>query len=127
MPVRRGEGIELLADVSRRRIIAMLAIKPCRPSTIARHIGLSRPTVSHHLRLLYDAGLVRTIRSWGDGRFVLYAIDPHAHGRITAWLAGTEIGIADIAAAAAEPDWGGVPQDGAGADRSTTVEGSRTR
>jgi hypothetical protein len=26
-----------------------------------------------------------------DGRVVMFGIDPHQHGRITAWLAGTEI------------------------------------
>jgi DNA-binding transcriptional ArsR family regulator len=95
MPARRGLGIELLADRTRRHIVAMLAVKPCRPSTIARELGLSRPTITHHLRLLQQAELIRIVGVHADGRFVLYAIDPGAHGRITAWLAGTEVGLSE--------------------------------
>jgi DNA-binding transcriptional ArsR family regulator len=92
MPRRNGSGIELLADPTRRRIIAALALGPRRPSSLAEALGLSRPATSRQLRLLLDAGLVRTGRSRLDRRVQLYAIDPHRHGPITAWLAGTEVG-----------------------------------
>jgi DNA-binding transcriptional ArsR family regulator len=91
-PKRNGQGIELLADPTRRRIIALLAIRPRRPSTIATEIGLSPPAVSRQLRLLRDAGLIRAQRSPVDGRGRRYAIEPRAHGAITAWLAGTGLG-----------------------------------
>jgi DNA-binding transcriptional ArsR family regulator len=91
MPKRNGAGIALLADDTRRQIVALLALRPCRPAGIARAIGLSRPATSRQLRLLAEAGLVRGDRSWIDGRGILYRIDPDAHGRITAWLAGTEV------------------------------------
>jgi len=93
MPKRHGIGIALLADETRRRIVAMLAIKPCRPSTIAAELGLSRPAISRQLRLLAEGGLVRATRSHIDGRGFVYRIDPAAHGRITAWLAGTEVAL----------------------------------
>ena len=93
MPKRAGHGIELLADVTRRRIIGRLAAHPYRPSVLASELGLARSTVSHHLRLLHEAGLIRILNVWNDGRYVLYGIDPRAHGRITAWLAGTDVGI----------------------------------
>jgi DNA-binding transcriptional ArsR family regulator len=93
MPKRNGTGIALLADDTRRRIVAMLAIKPCRPSTIAAELGLSRPAISRQLRLLEQAGLVRAARSRIDGRGLVYRVDPAAHGRITAWLAGTEVAL----------------------------------
>ena len=93
MPKRNGSGIALLADPTRRRIVALLALRPRRPSTIARDIGLSRPATSRQLRLLREAGLIRIIAVPLEGRAVLYAIDDRQHGRITAWLAGTEVGI----------------------------------
>jgi DNA-binding transcriptional ArsR family regulator len=93
MPKRNGTGIALLADPTRRRIVALLALRPRRPSTIAREIALSRPATSRQLHLLWEAGLIRIIPVPLDGRAVLYAIDDRQHGRITAWLAGTEVGI----------------------------------
>jgi DNA-binding transcriptional ArsR family regulator len=92
MPKRNGPGIELLADPTRRRIIAALAVGPRRPSSLAAELGLSRAAMSRQLRLLRDAGLIRTNRSRLDGRVLLYRLEPKNHGPITAWLAGTEVG-----------------------------------
>lgn len=52
---------------------------------------LSRPATTRRRHLLRDAGLVKSMRSYADGRAVLFAIDPRAHGPITAWLAGVEL------------------------------------
>jgi DNA-binding transcriptional ArsR family regulator len=92
MPKRNGGGIELLADPTRRKIIALLALRALRPSTIAAEIGRSRPATSRQLRLLYRAGLIDTRRSLLDGRVTLYTIPKHWLGPITAWLAGTGVG-----------------------------------
>jgi len=91
MPKRNGPGIELLADPTRRRIIAALALSPRRPSSLARELRLSRPAISRQLRLLLDAGLVRAARASLDRRVWLYSLEPREQGRITAWFAGTEI------------------------------------
>jgi predicted transcriptional regulator len=91
MPKRNGRGIELLADPTRRRIIALLALRPWRPSVLAAELGLGRPATTRQLHLLEEAGLVHSNRSMGDGRVVLYTIERRQHGPILAWLAGTEI------------------------------------
>jgi DNA-binding transcriptional ArsR family regulator len=93
MPKRNGTGIALLADPTRRQIVALLALRPRRPSTIARDIGLSRPATSRQLRLLREAGLIRIIDAPLEGRARLFALDPRTHGQVTAWLAGTEVGL----------------------------------
>lgn len=92
MPKRNGPGIELLADPTRRRLMAAIALRPSRPSSLAQEIGLSRPATTRQLHLLRDAGLVRSSRSMADRRALLFSMDPRNHGQITAWLAGTEIG-----------------------------------
>jgi DNA-binding transcriptional ArsR family regulator len=92
MPRRNGPGIELLADPTRRRIVAILAVRPHRSSAIASRIGRSRPATSRQLQLLVEAGLIRASRSRIDGRAVVYGINPSNHGPITAWLAGTDVG-----------------------------------
>jgi DNA-binding transcriptional ArsR family regulator len=108
MPKRNGPGIALLADPTRLRIIAALAACPRRPSHLAADLGLSRPATARQLHLLQDAGLVRSGRSRFDRRVLLYAIEPRAHGQITAWLAGTEIARPD----ALEADEEGRIRDG---------------
>ena len=95
MPGRMGAGIALLADPTRRRIIAALATKPRRPSQLARELGLSPPAVARQIRLLEDAGLISRHDVFGDRRGVLYTINHWRHGAITAWLAGTEVGLGE--------------------------------
>ena len=55
---------------------------------------MSPPAIVRQMRLLEDAGLIARHEVPGDGRGVLYTINPRRHGAITAWLAGTEVGIA---------------------------------
>ena len=92
MPKRAAYGIELLADPTRRRIIALLAVRSLRPTTIAREVGLSRPAVSRQLKLLRENGLVERRRSFVDRRSVLYQIPPGQLRVIASWLAGTSVG-----------------------------------
>jgi ArsR family transcriptional regulator, arsenate/arsenite/antimonite-responsive transcriptional repressor len=47
-------------------------------------LGVSQATVSHHMKLLVDAGLVRAQK---QGRFMLYQIDAEAFSDAMAWLA----------------------------------------
>jgi DNA-binding transcriptional ArsR family regulator len=92
MPKRNGNGIELLADPTRRAIVALIALGVGQPAKIAREIGRSRPATSRQLRLLLEAGLISVRNHYVDGRKVVYFIEPIRHGQITAWLAGTEVG-----------------------------------
>ena len=52
-----------LADPTRLRIIQRLAEKPGTVTDLMRHVDLSQPLVSWHLRRLRAAGLVETRRS----------------------------------------------------------------
>ena len=91
MPRRTAEGIELLADPTRRRIIALIAARVWHPADIAAAIGLSRPAVSRQLSLLTQAGLVRWRWSPMDRRSRNYFIDPDLREPIIAWLAGVDL------------------------------------
>lgn len=116
MPKRNGEGIALLADLTRRRIVVALVLRPRRPSELAAEIGLSRPAMARQLHLLVDAGLIREGRSLLDGRVRLFYVEPLQVRRILAWLAGTEIGRSTTLApwAGPRPDLG--PRPGSGPD-----------
>ena len=94
MPKRNGAGIDLLADPTRRQIIALVVLGTGTPSDIAKKIGRSRPATSRQLRILEQAGLIRFLRDYADGRSRRYDVNPMLLRRITAWLAGTEVGRA---------------------------------
>lgn len=47
-----------LADPTRRAMLAMLAAGEATVSELAEPFGLAQPTISKHLRVLEDAGLI---------------------------------------------------------------------
>lgn len=51
---------------------------------VERVLGVSQATVSHHMKLLVDAGLVRAEKR---GRWMHYSVDAASFERVTAWLA----------------------------------------
>jgi len=58
-----------LADPNRILIIYSLADGPRNVNDIANRMELSQPTVSRHLKVLRDRGIVRTER---DGQSIIY-------------------------------------------------------
>jgi ArsR family transcriptional regulator, arsenate/arsenite/antimonite-responsive transcriptional repressor len=70
-----------LADPGRVRIVNMLATSPgavCVCDFVAP-LGLAQPTVSHHLKILREAGLVTREQR---GRWAYYALDTDALRRL---------------------------------------------
>jgi len=62
---------EGLGDPKRLRILYLLAEEPRNVSQLTEALGVSQPTVSHHLRILRERGLVRKER---QGQCVCYSI-----------------------------------------------------
>lgn len=61
-----------LADDTRRGILALLGERGSLPAgSVADAFALSKPTISHHLRVLEEAGLVRSERR---GTSIVYTI-----------------------------------------------------
>jgi ArsR family transcriptional regulator, arsenate/arsenite/antimonite-responsive transcriptional repressor len=81
-PLTRSEAEQLaaafrvIADPTRLRLISLLASSPDGEACVCdlvEPLDLSQPTVSHHLKLLYEAGLIgRTKR----GLWVYYRLIP---------------------------------------------------
>lgn len=68
------EAVGVLADPQRRAILVRLARGAvCTCSDLVAEIGVGQPTVSHHLKVLREAGLVAGERC---GRFVNYTAVP---------------------------------------------------
>jgi ArsR family transcriptional regulator, arsenate/arsenite/antimonite-responsive transcriptional repressor len=66
------EVLDVLADPHRRQILQRLADGAvCTCTDLVTATGVRQPTVSHHLKVLREAGLVRGERC---GRFVEYTV-----------------------------------------------------
>jgi ArsR family transcriptional regulator len=78
-----AEVFKALADPARVRIVNLLATsgEPACVCHLIEPLGLSQPTVSHHLKKLTDAGLLEREQR---GRWAYYAIRPDAVGKLAA-------------------------------------------
>lgn len=65
-------AITALADPTRRAVLEELRLGPRAVGEIARHLPVSRPAVSQHLRVLKEAGLVR---DRADGTRRIYSVN----------------------------------------------------
>lgn len=66
----------MIADPARLRLLSILAGQPSGEACVCEltgPIGLSQPTVSHHLRVLHEAGLLERNRR---GLWVYYRLVP---------------------------------------------------
>lgn len=70
-----ARGFGALADPVRLRVLSMLAAAPAGEVCVCDFVeplGKSQPTVSHHLKVLSEAGLVHGDRR---GKWVWYSLD----------------------------------------------------
>jgi ArsR family transcriptional regulator len=69
-----ADVLRALADPARLRLVSLLAAAPGGERCgcdLTEPLGLSQPTVSHHLKVLHEAGLLARERR---GRWVYYAL-----------------------------------------------------
>lgn len=81
--MRIQEVIKALADPTRRAILEALREEDLTPTQLLERVSVSQPTLSHHLRILHEAGLVRARK---EGRFVRYSLDMSALDLLVAYL-----------------------------------------
>lgn len=80
-----AKGFAALADPARLRLFSIIASEPgevCACSLV-EPVGRSQPTVSHHLKILYEAGLVERERR---GSWIWYRAVPGKLEALTAAL-----------------------------------------
>lgn len=65
-------AFKALADPTRRQILQLLARRPLPSGKIAEHFSSSWPTISRHLAVLKEAGLVLVVR---DGQQLVYELN----------------------------------------------------
>jgi len=79
--------LKALADPNRLQIFATLMIADSCNCELQETLGLAPNLLSHHLRVLSQAGLVNSRRDRVDGRWIYYAVDKKAAARWQDWLA----------------------------------------
>ena len=61
-----------LADPTRRHILRLLKHRDLAAGDLAGHFDMAFASVSHHLQVLRDSGLVQSKR---DGQFIIYSLN----------------------------------------------------
>jgi DNA-binding transcriptional ArsR family regulator len=93
MPADDASPFQALADPTRRAILRLLRSGSRTAGEIAEAIpALSKPTLSHHFRVLTTAGLVRSERR---GTFVVYTLQSNVLEDLAAELLDLSSGLSD--------------------------------
>ena len=75
-----------LGDPARRSVVEQLGSGPRRAGELAAAAGTSPPTMSRHLRVLLDAGIVIDERPADDARTRVFRLRPEPMAAMQAWL-----------------------------------------
>jgi ArsR family transcriptional regulator len=79
---RLASTLKVLADPARLRLVSFIAAQPDAEACVCNltgPIGLSQPTVSHHLKLLVGAGILDREQR---GRWAYFSLRPRALERV---------------------------------------------
>jgi ArsR family transcriptional regulator len=92
-PLDQGEAegvaraLRVLADPARLRLVSLIAARPEQEACVCHltePLGLTQPTVSHHLKVLHEAGVLDREQR---GRWVYYSLRREAIDRVASVFA----------------------------------------
>ena len=72
-----------LNDSTRREILELLKKGDLTAGEIADRFNISKPSISHHLDLLKQAGLVHSIK---EGQFIYYSLNTTVMDEMLKWI-----------------------------------------
>lgn len=72
-----------LNDPTRREILDLLKEKDLTAGEIADKFNISKPSISHHLDLLRQAGLVVSVK---EGQFIFYSLNTTVMDEMIKWV-----------------------------------------
>ena len=91
------QSFKALSDPIRREILALLRAGPMAAGDIASHFDVSGATISHHLSILRDAGLVLDDK---QGKYIYYELNMSVLDEILEWITALKGGGQCLAAGA---------------------------
>ena len=74
-----------LNDTTRREILELLKKGDLTAGEIADQFNISKPSISHHLDLLKQAGLVESVK---QGQYIYYSLNTTVMDEIVKWFVG---------------------------------------
>jgi DNA-binding transcriptional ArsR family regulator len=89
------DTLAALADPVRRRTVELLAERPRRAGELARELRTTPSTMSKHLRVLRQRGLVTETHPNFDTRVRIYALRSAPMSELRTWLDTAERGWAE--------------------------------
>ena len=72
-----------LNDSTRREILELLGKRDMSAGEIADQFDMSKPSISHHLDLLRQAGLVESVKK---GQFIYYSLNTTVFDELVKWM-----------------------------------------
>lgn len=72
-----------LNDGTRRSILELLRKKDLTAGEIAEQFNISKPSISHHLDLLKQAGLIEATK---EGQFIYYTLNTTVLDEMVKWI-----------------------------------------
>ena len=79
----RRDVFQAIADPTRRAILGLLAMHAMTPNALAEHFDVSRQSVSKHIKILAECGLVTQKQA---GREIYYHFNPEEMKTVAEWL-----------------------------------------
>ena len=83
MEVDLNSLFKALNDPTRREILELLKEKDLTAGEIADQFNISKPSISHHLDLLRQAGLVVSVK---EGQFMYYSLNTTVMDEMLKWI-----------------------------------------
>jgi DNA-binding transcriptional ArsR family regulator len=81
-----GAVFDALADPTRRQVVQVLGRGARRAGELAGELGVSAPSMSRHLRVLLEAGVVSDERPPEDARARVFRLQPESMADLQAWV-----------------------------------------
>jgi len=83
MDIELNAIFKALNDATRREILDLLKEKDLTAGEIADKFNISKPSISHHLDLLRQAGLVVSVK---EGQFMFYSLNTTVMDEMLSWI-----------------------------------------
>lgn len=78
-----GDTFKALSDPTRREILALLRNGSMTAGQIVEHFDTTGATISHHLSILRQAGLIEDRK---DGKYIYYELNTSVFQEVLAWI-----------------------------------------
>ncbi|WP_419882453.1 autorepressor SdpR family transcription factor [Peribacillus sp. B-H-3] len=77
-----NDAFKALSDATRRKILELLKEEDLSAGEISDHFSMSKPSISQHLKILKNAGLVNDEKK---GQFIVYSLNTTVFQELISW------------------------------------------